>query len=165
MIELTQQGQPHLHSLFGGFHGGRRSNCRRKGVKLTPRHAFNACKHKSICIEHEFIKAWVEVTGDSFMVYVRSVFSIQGVSSYLSKYMTKSFEEFAKQKELGFGKRWTQSLGWPKLERMALRGTVNKSWRRVMIGRWNDPGVDYGTVLLAKYLIDQDSNPDDGDSN
>ncbi len=109
------------------------------------------------------IHAWMAVTDDSFMVYAREVFSIRGLCSYLSKYMTKSFEDFSRQKRLGFSKRWTQSHGWPKLEKMQLRGTRDKAWRRVMIGRWDDPDVNYGTVYLAKFLIDQDSNPVDGD--
>ncbi len=155
VIELTKRKQPHFHLIMGGLGGHQRSNCRNPGRKCNSKQLLGPCKAREVCYEHKLSRMWHEVTGDSYFVCVRDVYSIKGLCNYLSKYMVKSFDEFEAAKELGFGKRWTQSFHWPKLEKMQLRGTKDKSWKRAIPVRKDEQGV-----TLAHYLLDR--TPDDG---
>lgn len=94
VVELTKQGQPHLHLLvtgLGGISGG-------AGTKL---------------IQKEWRERWLAATGDSYIVDVRPVRDARGMASYLCKYLVKGFSYRARMVKLGFMRRWSRSRTWP----------------------------------------------------
>ncbi len=151
--ELTKAGQVHFHTLIGGI-GEPQGNCREGAAFNAVRH-LNGCPLPSDCLEHLVSRYWLAATNTSFVVFVEKVWDIKGLCWYLAKYMMKGFEDW-QVGEAGFGKRWTRSHKWPKLPKMQLRGTLNKSWKKVDILKPTDQGV-----TLAHYLLPL--TPTDGD--
>jgi len=154
VVEMTKKGQTHFHSIMGGL-GKLKDNCREQ-KPTSSKHLLRNCKRSPACLEHEMSGLWHKITGDSYWTDVQTVYGITGLCRYLSKYMAKSFAEFERCKAAGFGKRWTQSQNWPRIEKMQLRGTKNKAWKRAIPIHHQDQGV-----TLAHYLLDK--TPDDGD--
>lgn len=175
VIELTKQKQPHFHCLVGGL-GMMQDNCRRDNQKVTPKHLHGRCKllprrrgqgkdgtSHSLCLEHDVYETWKAASGDSFINLTRRVYGVVGLCNYLSKYMMKNATEFEEQKNLGFGKRWTQSYGWPKLPKMMLRGTLEKAWLKVDAARIIDTGV-YSSMIAAagQRIVEAETTPQTG---
>ncbi len=115
------------------------------------------------CLEHFVKDCWWKASKDSYITLVRDVFDRRGLCTYLSKYMNKDFEDFDLSKELGFGKRWTKSQNWPKLEKMQLLGTLLKAWERVDASQIK-PGNAYADMVcgVGRTIVDQESTPEDG---
>lgn len=129
--ELTKKGQVHLHLIVGGI--GERVACCRPGTMGTCRHvksyawAMEECRVD--CLEHELAKVWYGVTGDSWVVDCRAVWSPAGASSYLFKYLNKGFDDREELEALGFKRRWSCSRDWPSPERMRFVVTGSKGWQ------------------------------------
>lgn len=81
------------------------------------------------CVEHELAKIWYGITGDSWVVDCRPVWSASGAASYLFKYLDKGFTERGDLEALGFKRRWSCSRDWPSPERMEFVVTQSKGWQ------------------------------------
>jgi len=129
--ELTKKGQVHLHLIVGGI-GKRISCCRPAGMgrcnhRKSYKWAMERCKVN--CVEHELAKEWYQITGDSWVLDVREVWSAAGASAYIFKYLVKSFGQRAALEGLGFKRRWSCSRNWPSPERMQFVITMSKGWQ------------------------------------
>ncbi len=162
VIELTKQGQPHFHCLVGGV-GIMIDNCRAQTEKVTGAKLKRKCKLKPMCLEHRVARAWKIASKDSYINYTRRVWAVRGACIYVAKYMAKDADEFEKRKALGFGKRWTQSYGWPKLPRMVLRGTLEKAWVRVDAGRVTGDDLYNRMVCgVGQRIVEAETTPEGG---
>jgi len=81
------------------------------------------------CVEHEIAKVWYGITGNSWVVDCREVWSPAGASSYIFKYLDKGFDDRESLEALGFKRRWSCSRDWPSPERMQFVITMSKGWQ------------------------------------
>lgn len=129
VVEATKKGQPHLHLLVSGI-GDRVADCKHDRGECrhprTARWAWSVCRVN--CLEHELSKYWNDITGDSWIVDARPGFGVRGASAYLTKYMAKGFEEFARLTELGFKRRYSTSRNWPRPDKLQLANTGREVW-------------------------------------
>lgn len=107
VIELTKQGQPHIHLILS-----------------WPCNGISKVIAKQL--ESETRAIWRLVTKDSFIVHVVPVTGAEGAGAYLAKYLAKDMDKRDQLLWLGFTRRYSRSRGWPKLD-YHLRGIVDKS--------------------------------------
>ncbi len=107
VTELTKKGQPHLHLIAGGF------------GEITEKQLHNI-----------FSDAWLRVTGDSYIVWVKKVTGEKGAAYYLCKYLTKGVINRHDMEARGFKRRWSTSDNWPK-GKTQLLGTEMDVWESV----------------------------------
>jgi hypothetical protein len=133
VIELTKKGQPHLHLLmsFGGSEP--------KKTICDDRYEFKEewmereCGKKEVCLKHVIGKAWAHAnSGDSWVVHVGDKVTPERGVAYVTKYLTKEMWGI-RLARLGFGRRWSRSQSWPRVERLQLRGTQEGRWINVQI--------------------------------
>lgn len=130
VIELTDQGQPHLHLLVSGFPGGTQDRCR--GRKNEKNWVSNGCfMARGTCILHAVAKSWMETTkGESWVCDASKVRSPSSAGNYVGKYITKAYEE-TRLAKLGFKRVWSASRGFAPDLRVRLAGTVAGKWTKV----------------------------------
>lgn len=107
IIEVTKQGEPHLHVVMGGLGGNAGRRELQKQVK----------------------RWWNQITGDSYIVNVKEVYGAFGAAAYLCKYLVKAMLVWDQLYELGFRRRWSKSNNWPVGYR-ALKGSDEGRWYR-----------------------------------
>lgn len=155
VIEVTKQGQPHLHLVAGGLNG-QKSSCE------THPHPYGLawlhhCKSSDVCIEHEWARLWYAITGDSFVVHAVPVLGAAGAAAYLGKYLVKTMLHRDKLLALGFKRRWSRSRNWPTGE-VHLRGselgweTVEFSWKG---GAFHNQAEALAVACEGSYLLEQ----------
>lgn len=131
VVELTKKGMPHLHLVIGPVQGNLR--CYGKGPFDERR--FRARLAVCTCLSHVWARAWIKVTGDSYICFVVPVVNARGAGSYLAKYLAKSLGVRKKLRSLGFVRRWSTSRGWPGNGRLRLK---ERNWtRHVMYPGWS----------------------------
>jgi hypothetical protein len=130
VIELTQQGQPHLHLIVTGLPGGTLDRCR--GRKNEKRWVELGCfQAVGTCLLHAVSKTWMDTTGGtSWVCDASKVRSASQVGNYVGKYITKAYEETGLAK-LGFKRVWSASQGFAPDLRVRLAGTVAGKWTKV----------------------------------
>ena len=129
VIELTQQGQPHLHLIVTGLPGGMRDRCR--GRKNEKRWVVNGCfQAQGTCLLHAVAKTWLATTSSSWICDVSRVKSASAVGNYVGKYITKAYEDSGLAK-LGFKRVWSASQGFAPDLRVRLAGTIAGKWTQV----------------------------------
>lgn len=143
VTELTKKGIPHHHVAVGPIEAGMEIRCHgrkiRKGRETAEyRRRIATCG----CLAHVFSRAWVGVTGDSYMCFGTPVSDPQGAGSYMGKYMVKQFTEERRE-----GRRYTTSRDWPGGQKMRLRITEEGGWD--YIRRWSASSMS-STVDLNK---------------
>jgi len=158
VIELTQQGQPHLHLIVSGLPGGTQDRCR--GRKNEKRWVVNGCfQAQGTCLLHAVAKIWLATTGSSWVCDVSRVKSASAVGSYVGKYITKAYEETGLAK-LGFKRVWSASQGFAPDLRVRLAGTVAGKWTKVEHffskydqGDWINRGRDDPDLKLVGHPL------------
>lgn len=128
---MTKKGTPHLHLVVGGI-GERIDFCEkgRKKFEWSLDWANRDCVVD--CLTHEWAKIWWDNTG-AFVVDVRKVYDVGGISGYLSKYLAKGFLSREALQALGFERRWSCSRNWPREQQIQLRGTAEGAWDTIDI--------------------------------
>lgn len=126
VIETTKRGQPHLHLVVGGLGNANRGS-----------------------IQARFRSAWLEATGDSFIVDVKPVDSGPGAARYMAKYLTKALLAWSSLTKLGFKRRWSRSRNWPG-GTIRLYGTEMELWDRIDWTPWGRH-----SAVLAEFLTAQ----------
>lgn len=135
IVEATKKGQPHLHLIVGGI-GNRVACC--ESDRLACYHGWNQkrmvadCERD--CIEHEWAKAWFDITGDSYIVNSKPILGAYGAGAYLSKYLVKGMAHRRVLQELGFARRWSKSRNWPAKDVLQLEGTLAQAWVHTRFG-------------------------------
>ncbi len=145
--ELTERGQVHMHVIVMGTEI-EIATCRKNGELLVD---MRDRRCKRACAQHELMKAWEEVTGDSFVVDASRIRDNGGSAGYVTKYLMKAFRQRVDLAARGFKRRYAFSRGWPKVERMQLAETVGVGWRAVNVVprrylKWVQPEI-YSHVL------------------
>lgn len=134
--ELTKKKVPHFHHLAGGYTTDRIDRC----VRYPPwseKWVIDGCVEN--CLLHQFSKAWLRVTGDSYIVDVRPVYSVGTMAGYLTKYLAKGLYNHAGLEELGYKRRYATSRNWPGSGKLTTVGTARGLWHRVdWSAGWND---------------------------
>lgn len=124
--EVTQRGQVHLHLVMGGLSWTGKPQC-----ETDPKYWWAWFNKNCDCLAHVLIRHWYERTG-AYVINVQEVYDAQGLGGYLSKYLTKAFTTRDQLESLGFVRRYACSRNWPRGANLQLRGTVEKSWDRVV---------------------------------
>lgn len=132
VIELTENGMPHLHVAMTGL-GLRKTACLGKLHKWPEDFPYQDCLFN--CLEHEISRIWRECSGDSYITHCMPIVGAVGAAAYMAKYVGKSMYDFDPLADLGFGRRWSKSNTWPGSKRVRLRGTIEKKWMRVAWSR------------------------------
>ncbi len=142
VVELTKQGQPHLHLIASwpsiGIETltcrveGKRSDFTRKWLSLD-----------CVCVEHELSRIWYGITGDSWITDVRQISTSQKAGQYVATYIKKGMVAWSKLEALGFKRRYSRSRDWP----------VSGIWLRGKELPWAVSGFEYGPVGQYEYLI------------
>lgn len=126
VVELTRQGQPHLHLIAGPVNERIRCYGRSFDVRRFEQR-FETC----LCISHRMSRVWKEITGDSFIIHTTPVLGAKGAAAYLSKYMAKGLDDRSKLESLGFLRRWSRSRNWPTGDPPHFALTDSGGWLRV----------------------------------
>lgn len=125
VVELTKKGQPHLHLVAAGMPSGRVTRCR--GHKNERAWVEGGCFQAGPdCLLHIVSKAWLAVTGDSWVCDVSPTRSGPAAGRYISKYVGKWDQ--GKMLKLGFKRKWSATQGFTPDLHLRLRGTVEKKW-------------------------------------
>lgn len=95
--------------------------CRAKAIYNTA-----WLERKCDCAEHNLSLHWYDVTGDSFVVDVRNIYSLEGAIGYLGKYLRKGFNDREALFDLGYKRRYDRSRNWCGRSRRV--GSVFKVW-------------------------------------
>lgn len=152
VVEMTKRRQPHLHLAVGGI-GERVARC--VGLKWRRwTEAWVAKKCPVDCLQHEWAKIWKEVTGDSYILDARPVWSAEKGSAYLGKYLTKAMAYWDVLEGQGFKRRWARSNNWPRGE-MRLKGSVDDIWEGTVYLRGDTAGAD----RVARDVADSKESP------
>lgn len=132
--ELTQNGQIHLHTIFMGFNPMREDNCLRRPFRPLGNLLWSRkwLAKRCGCMAHEMAKLWLEITGDSFIVDVEMVYD-EGYVAYTAKYLVKGLSDRDALEEMGYGRRYLCSQGWPRERDRGTKGTIEDSWVRIQI--------------------------------
>ncbi len=141
VMELTKRKQLHRHILMH-FDGIKtiRPDC---GSISYEKRLRNSCT----CFNCYMVRAWYTITGDSFVVDVKRVYS-GGVAPYLTKYLAKSMRGDDREimANRGIKRLWSCSRNWIRGSKMQRRGTLDKAWVSHSFGY----GEDRFSKLLAK---------------
>lgn len=134
VVELTKKKVPHHHVVVGPVTG--RMRCHgdriRKGKQTSEYiRRIPSCD----CVAHIFARAWLAVTGDSFMCFAIEVDNAVGAGGYLAKYVDKTFVDREWK-----GRRYTTSRQWPGGGKLQLRVTLEGGWDHIRM--W--PGAKFG---------------------
>lgn len=129
VTELTQQNVPHHHLIVGPVSGT---------MRCYGRETFDVRRHVARmddcdCLSHVWSRAWLAVTGDSYICHVTPVVGPGGAGAYMAKYMGKSHGARAKLKGLGYARRWSSSRDWPGGGRLRLahsKDAGGPGWKR-----------------------------------
>lgn len=142
--EVTKKGQVHLHLVMGGlaFQGVIQCETNPKNWKVWFR---KECE----CLAHKFIRQWYERTG-AYVINVQEVYNPTGLGAYFSKYLTKAFNTRERLESLGFVRRYACSRNWPRGAKLELRGTLDKSWDRVVRVARNASNFRYFTNRIEQ---------------
>ncbi len=115
VTELTEKKTPHYHIVVGPIHG--RVRCYGTDFKILKfRRRLSSCD----CLSHVVSRAWLEVTGDSYICHATPVLGAAGAASYMAKYLGKTLTHRTELVAMGFVRRWSTSRGWPGNGRMRL---------------------------------------------
>jgi hypothetical protein len=129
--ELTKAGQVHFHAIVGGIESGEVDRCE-DGRIVSDKYSRRWRKKDCECWEHRFSRVWYEITGDSFVVDFREVYSPEGAGAYLGKYLEKTMDSGTvrqRLEELGFLRRFTTSRNFPRGS-LTMYGTIIGAWTR-----------------------------------
>lgn len=156
VVELTKKKQPHIHTVMTNIEKpmvcsmAKGKDSHLKSKKLVPN-----CK----CALHQLTAAWWSITGDSYQIDMREVYSPKEDSYYLAKYMAKNELIRGELETLGFSRRFSQSHGWPGGKRLRLYGTAKELWkdRRFEYGRY--PESDYWGAETSSPLLTKVGDP------
>ena len=118
-MELTKVGTPHHHLTVGPIADKEVISCWKEFEIVRYLERFSECG----CVAHEFARAWVTVTMDSFVVHATPVWGPDGAGGYMGKYMQKTFAWEGRAEILGMERRWSSSLGWPGNSLLELKRT------------------------------------------
>lgn len=130
VVEMTKRGQPHLHLIVGGIGNDRTGCCYPRARDGRCSHEFSVewveseCRSDDVCVEHEWVRDWFDITDDSFVVYAKPVKSSRRAASYLAKYVVKDVASSGLAR-LGFKKTWTRSRNWPGCDKLEF---ANEDW-------------------------------------
>lgn len=105
------------------------------------------------CLTHEFAKAWLDVSGDSFVVDCRKGYSAGRLANYLGKYLTKSFSDRENLKAMGFIRRYSRSQNWPSVPKLETVVQKAGGWDKVEIVQ----NSDNWTKWKQRAAADRDS--------
>lgn len=142
VIELTRAMQPHMHVILSFGPGcSPRARCEQR-ARYDEKWLRKECE----CLEHTFSKSWYRITGDSYVVDVREV--VGSDSSYLSKYVAKSYLHSDAFEALGFTRRWSRSRTW-RVERLRLKTTAAGEWSKVQFTYGQ--GVVHGLLRYGEW--------------
>lgn len=125
--ELTKAGQVHLHLLVTGVEF-QVASCRRDGELMR---SMKARQCSTGCVQHELMRLWQEVTGDSFIVDASRVRNPAKCAAYVAKYVVKGFHMRYELEALGFKRRFAFSRNWPGVGKMRLAFTDDPGWETV----------------------------------
>ena len=155
VIEATKRGQPHIHLLIAGI--GNRVACCRKiqnecSHPVTKRYIQQFCEVN--CLEHEWGKHWLDITGDSFVVDARLSYGINGAASYLAKYLAKSLSAFEALNDLGFKRRFSTSRNWRGFDRLRLSVTIREQWEEKRLFAYERDGAVDSIRAAAAASVD-----------
>ena len=131
IVELTKAGTPHMHVLMGGLSKDRVDCCYRVHEEIPFSRRFITDECPKDCLMHEMARAWLYVTGDSFVVDCREGYSPARLANYLGKYLVKGFEDRQNLKAMGWLRRYSSSQNWPKLGRLETEVQRHGGWESV----------------------------------
>lgn len=123
VMEVTKRMTPHHHLVMGPIDGKIRCWSTRFDVQDYKRR-LDSC----VCLAHVFARSWRVVTKDSWIVHTVPVTGAAGASSYMAKYLTKSFGTEARLASVGMSRRWSSSRGWPGSVGLKLAQTDRQGW-------------------------------------
>ena len=130
VTELTKRGIPHHHIVLGPMDPTQQMRCHGRSIrKGKETRVYISRIPTCTCLSHRFARAWVHITGDSFMCFATEVTSAVGAASYMAKYMQKTFLRKGYD-----GRRFSTSRDWPGGERIRLRVTQEGGWSHIR--RW-----------------------------
>jgi len=125
VVELTKQGQPHLHLVAAGMPSGRVTRC--AGLKNERAWVEKGCFQVGApCLLHIVSQTWLAVSQDSWVCDVSPVRSGPAAGRYIAKYVGKWDQ--GKMLNLGFKRKWSATQGFTPNLHLRLRGTVEKKW-------------------------------------
>jgi len=125
VMELTKKGTPHHHLVIGAVTGKVRCWPRDRFRIREYRNGFDSCA----CLAHRVARQWYKVTGDTYIVHATEVSGTETAGAYMAKYLDKGFDG-SRARELGMGRRWASSRGWPGNGRLRLLQTERGGWSR-----------------------------------
>ncbi len=102
---------------------------------------------------HEFARAWLYVTGDSFVVDCREGYTPARLANYLGKYLVKGFEDRQVLKAMGWLRRYSSSRNFPKMGVLETKTQREGGWEVVEIIRNSIHWAD----MKAQVLEDRNS--------
>lgn len=131
VIELTKAKVPHHHLAIGPAQGM---------ISCHGRFDFDVKRHRKRmdtcgCLSHVWSRHWLEVTGDSYLVFATPVLSAHGAGFYLDKYMAKTHVQRKELEDRGFKRRWSSSRTWPGGGRLRLYQTTHGGWAHIHFTR------------------------------
>lgn len=150
VMELTKKGTPHHHVVIGRTVGQIRC-WTRDGFRID---RYRSRLGKCMCLAHVWGALWQEVTGDSYIVHATPVGGAEEAGGYMSKYMEKEFDR-GRARELGMGRRWSSSRGWPGNGRRRLLQTESAGWARTS---WAAHHVDEDLLGGPEDLLERTGN-------
>lgn len=150
VTEITKQGMPHHHIVLGPIDDDQQIRCHGRRIRKGPEtvryiRGIEACG----CMSHIFARAWLAITGDSYMCFATLVTSAEGAGGYLAKYMAKAFR--AKH---GSERRYSTARDWPVGKRLRLRVTEEGGWDHIR--RWS-------SSTFPSTMSEAELNPEEGD--
>lgn len=127
VVEVTQANQPHLHLALhlGTTYSGN------PACEARPRYDERWRGKECDCLEHVLSRAWLGITGDSFVVDVKEIDSGRRMAGYLGKYLSKGIAYSHTLRSLGFKRAWARSKGWP-FDQLRMAQTDGAGWRKAL---------------------------------
>ncbi len=136
VTEKTKAGTPHHHILIGPVEG--KIRCHGKTIARGRETAnYLRALPLCVCLSHQFARAWLATTGDSFMCFATPVWGPIGAAAYMAKYLVKAFL-LPQRKD----RRFSTSRNWPGGRRIRLQVTIDKGWSHIR--RW--PAHSFSTM-------------------
>lgn len=82
------------------------------------------------------------------VVDAQELYAPTGAAEYVTKYLTKSYDDREKLKDLGFERRYSTSRGWAPARRR-LQGTIDEDWAKVTRVDWPQSNQEYKKPLQS----------------
>lgn len=136
-VEWTKRRQAHLHLVVGGLPPKRRSQSSCVGPNDNRGKVLEKeCRLEEECLDHTVSAKWWKATKDSYVTSSEGIVGPKGAANYMSKYVSKDLDVWAKMALAGFGRRWSCSQNWPRYEKLELAATTQDKWATVAYSRY-----------------------------